>query len=69
MIAAAVTGNFAAGYLVCAVALLAGVVLYFFKNDDVPLPAQARPAVQPGRLRQGFLDFPGAATRISPGPG
>ena len=43
VIAAAVTGNFAVGYLVCAVALLAGVVLYYFRNDDVPLPAGARP--------------------------
>ena len=42
VIAAAVTGNFAVGYLVCAVALLAGVALYFFQSDDVRLPAQAR---------------------------
>jgi MFS family permease len=44
VIAAAVAGDFAAGYFVCAAALLAGVVLYFLKNDDVPLPARARPA-------------------------
>jgi MFS family permease len=43
IIAAAVAGNFAAGYVFCAIALLAGVVLYFFKNDDVPVPAQAMP--------------------------
>ncbi|MHA7223226.1 MFS transporter [Arthrobacter sp. RHLT1-20] len=42
VIAAAVTGNFAVGYLVCAVALLAGVALYFFQSDDVRLPAHAR---------------------------
>lgn len=58
VIAAAVTGNFAAGYLVCAVALLAGVVLYYFKNDDVPLPAQARPPFSlPGFVR-GFWISP-----------
>ena len=43
VIAAAVTGSFAVGYMVCAAALLASVVLYFFTNDDVPLPAHARP--------------------------
>ena len=69
MIAAAVAGNFAAGYVVCAAALLAGVVLYFFKNDDVPLPAQARPPFSLGRLSARASGSPRPATRISPGPG
>jgi MFS family permease len=58
VIAAAVTGNFAAGYVVCAVALLAGVVLYFFKNDDVPLPAQARPPFSLAAFLRGFWISP-----------
>ena len=58
VIAAAVTGNFAAGYLVCAAALLAGVVLYFFKNDDVPLPAQARPPFSLAGFVRGFWISP-----------
>jgi MFS family permease len=58
VIAAAVTGNFAAGYVVCAVALLAGVVPYFFKNDDVPLPAQARPPFSLAAFLRGFWISP-----------
>ncbi|XAS67286.1 MFS transporter [Micrococcaceae bacterium Sec5.7] len=45
VIAAVVSGNFALGYLVCAAALVAGVVMYFFKSDDAPLPADARPGL------------------------
>ncbi|MFJ5699747.1 MFS transporter [Arthrobacter sp. NPDC093139] len=45
VIAAVVSGNFALGYVVCAAALLAGVVMYLFKSDDAPLPAAARPAL------------------------
>ena len=59
VIAAAVTGNFAVGYVVCAAALLAGVVLYFFKNDDVPLPAQARPPFNLAGFVRGFWISPG----------
>ena len=58
VIAAAVAGNFAAGYLVCAAALLAGVVLYYFKNDDVPLPAQARPPFSLAGFVRGFWISP-----------
>ncbi|MGO4591093.1 MFS transporter [Paenarthrobacter sp. 2TAF44] len=58
VIAAVVAGNFAAGYLVCAAALLAGVVLYLFKNDDQPLPAQARPPFSLLRFFQGFWVSP-----------
>ena len=58
VIAAAVTGNFAVGYLVCAVALLAGVVLYFFKSDDVPLPAGARPPFSLAGFAKGFWISP-----------
>ena len=43
VIASVVSGNFALGYIVCAAALLAGVVLYLFKNGDVPLAPEARP--------------------------
>ena len=45
VIAAVVSGNFALGYLACAAALVAGVVMYLFKSDDAPLPAAARPAL------------------------
>jgi MFS family permease len=58
VIAAAVAGNFAAGYAVCAVALLAGVVLYYFKNDDVPLPVQARPPFSLGGFVRDFWISP-----------
>ncbi|GIU56384.1 MFS transporter [Arthrobacter sp. NicSoilC12] len=58
VIAAAVAGNFAAGYVVCAVALLAGVVLYYFTNDDVPLPAQARPPFSLGGFVRDFWISP-----------
>ncbi len=54
VIAAVVSGNFALGYLVCALALLAGVVLYFFKNDDVALPRDGRP---PFKLAEFALNF------------
>ncbi|KUM41275.1 MFS transporter [Arthrobacter sp. EPSL27] len=58
VIAAAVAGNFAAGYLVCAVALLAGVGLYYFKNDDVPLPAGSRPPFSLAAFARGFWISP-----------
>jgi len=54
VIAAVVSGNFALGYLVCALALLAGVVLYFFKNDDVALPRDGRP---PFKLAEFAMNF------------
>jgi len=54
VIAAVVSGNFALGYLVCALALLAGVVLYFFKNDDVALPRAGRP---PFKLAEFAMNF------------
>ena len=69
VIAAAVTGDFAAGYVVCAGALLAGVVLYFFKNDDVPLPRGGPAAVRSGDLSARASGFPRSATRTSRGPG
>ncbi|RKR12564.1 MFS transporter [Arthrobacter oryzae] len=58
VIASAVAGNFAAGYFVCAAALLAGVVLYYVKNDDVPLPAQARPPFSLAGFVRGFWISP-----------
>ncbi|WP_426997402.1 MFS transporter [Pseudarthrobacter sp. N5] len=45
VIAAVVSGNFALGYLVCAAALVAGVVMYLFRSDDAPLQAAARPSL------------------------
>lgn len=58
VIAAAVAGNFAAGYLVCAAALIAGVVLYVFRNDDQPLPAQERPPFSLAGFLKGFWVSP-----------
>ena len=58
VIAAVVSGNFAAGYFVCAVALIAGVVLYFFKSDDVPLPVQDRPPFSLSAFAKGFWISP-----------
>ncbi|WP_211877462.1 MFS transporter [Pseudarthrobacter albicanus] len=58
VIAASVAGNYAVGYLICAAALLAGVVLYFFRNDDVPLPAQARPPFSLAGFVKGFWISP-----------
>src|SRR6476661_2240963 len=55
VIAAAVTGNFAIGYIICAVALLAGVVMYLFKSDDVPLPAGDRPPLNWIDFLLGFI--------------
>lgn len=58
VIAAVVSGNFAVGYLVCAGALLAGVVLYYFRSDDVPLPAAARPPFSLAGFAKGFWISP-----------
>lgn len=58
VIAAAVSGNFGVGYLVCAAALLAGVVLYFFKNDDLPLPPGDRPPFSLAGFARGFWISP-----------
>jgi MFS family permease len=58
VIAAVVAGNFGLGYLFCAAALLAGVVLYFFKNDDVALPPQGRPPFKLAEFARGFWISP-----------
>ncbi|MGO4585360.1 MFS transporter [Arthrobacter sp. 2RAF6] len=58
VIASVVSGNFALGYIVCAVALLAGVVLYLFKNADVPLVREARPAFKLWTFVKGFWISP-----------
>ncbi|MBT2597433.1 MFS transporter [Arthrobacter sp. ISL-72] len=58
VIAAVVSGNFGLGYLVCAAALVAGVALYFFKSDDVPLPAAARPPFSLAGFAKGFWISP-----------
>jgi MFS family permease len=58
VIASAVSGSFALGYIVCAAALLAGVVLYLFKNDDVPLSAEARPPFKLETFTKGFWISP-----------
>lgn len=54
VIAAVVSGSFALGYLICAAALVGGVALYFFKSDDVPLPAEARPPFKLAAFLRGF---------------
>lgn len=58
VIASVVSGNFALGYIVCAAALLAGVVLYLFKNDDIPLPAETRPPFKLWTFAKGFWISP-----------
>ena len=58
VIAAAVAGSFAAGYVTCAAALLAGVVLYLFRNNDVPLPARNRPPLSLAGFIRGFWVSP-----------
>jgi MFS family permease len=58
VIAAVVSGNFGLGYLVCAAALVAGIALYFFKSDDVPLPANARPPFSLSAFARGFWISP-----------
>ncbi|WP_405473624.1 MFS transporter [Paenarthrobacter ilicis] len=58
VIAAVVAGDYAAGYWVCAAALLAGVVLYLFKGDDQPLPAGRRPAFALAAFLKGFWISP-----------
>ncbi|WP_369047469.1 MFS transporter [Sinomonas sp. P10A9] len=37
VVAAAVAGNFSLGYLVCAAALLLGVIIYLLRADDAPI--------------------------------
>src|SRR6478672_7065509 len=58
VIAAVVSGNFALGYVFSAVALLAGVVLYFFKNDDVALPSGGKPQFRLGAFLRSFWISP-----------
>ncbi|WP_115786836.1 MFS transporter [Arthrobacter silvisoli] len=58
VIASVVAGNFAAGYLVCAAALLAGVVLYLFKSEDAPLARAARPSFSLAAFAKGFWVSP-----------
>jgi len=58
VIASAVAGNFAAGYLVCAAALIAGVVLYLFRSDDAPLAPAARPPFNLADFLRGFWVSP-----------
>lgn len=43
VIAAVAAGHFGLGYVLCAAVLLAGVVLYYRRNDDVALPPGDRP--------------------------
>lgn len=58
VIAAVVSGNFAVGYFICAAALLAGVVLYFFKSDDVRLAPEHRPPFSFAAFAKGFWISP-----------
>ncbi len=57
VIAAVVAGNFALGYWLCAAALLAGVVLYLFKNDDEPLPSRERTPFRMVPFLKGVVAF------------
>lgn len=58
VIAAVVSGNFALGYVVCAAALVAGVVLYIVKSDDAPLVGVERPQFQFRAFARGFWISP-----------
>jgi MFS family permease len=55
VIAAVVSGNFVVGYLFCAAALVAGVVMYLVKSDDDPLPAGAAPPMNWAGFLLGFI--------------
>ncbi|MCH6468775.1 MFS transporter [Sinomonas terrae] len=54
VIAAVVAGSFALGYIICAVALVLGVILYLTTAADDPLP---RSAVGPFSLARFFASF------------
>ena len=54
VIAAAVSGNFALGYVVCGAALVLGVVLYVTSAADDPLP---RSAIEPFSMRRFLAGF------------
>ncbi|WP_415854013.1 MFS transporter [Sinomonas sp. G460-2] len=54
VIGAVVSGNFALGYLICAAALVLGVVLYLTTAADDPLPRAAVPPFSLGRFLAGF---------------
>lgn len=54
VVAAAVAGNFSLGYLICAVVLLACVVVYLLRADDIPL---SRSALAPFALRRFLASF------------
>ncbi|MGG5173129.1 MFS transporter [Pseudarthrobacter sp. J1738] len=55
VIAAVVSGNIAMGYIFCAIALLAGVVLYLFKSDDAALDPAALEPQDWGAFFAGFV--------------
>lgn len=57
-IGAAAAKNFAFGYLLCAVALLAGIVLYLFRSNDQPLLGKDRPPLSVRGFVQGFWISP-----------
>ncbi len=50
-VAAAVAGNFALGYIICAAALMLGIVMYLFTSQDQPLD----PALRPPFSLRGFI--------------
>ncbi|WP_087872812.1 MFS transporter [Arthrobacter globiformis] len=55
VIAAVVSGNFVLGYIICATALVAGVVMYLIKSDDDPLPAGAAQPMNWASFLLGFI--------------
>ncbi|WP_138444771.1 MFS transporter [Sinomonas susongensis] len=58
VIAAVVSGSFALGYVICGVALIAGVVLYLTTAADDPLPRAAVPPFSLGRFFASFWVSP-----------
>ena len=58
VIAAVVAGHFGLGYVLCAAVLLAGVVLYYRRNDDAALPPGERPPFALGAFLRSFWVSP-----------
>jgi MFS family permease len=57
-VGAVVAGNFALGYVLCAAALVAGMVPYLFLSNDRVLPAASRPPFAWAAIFAGFCISP-----------
>ncbi|MGO4384042.1 MFS transporter [Specibacter sp. RAF43] len=55
---AVVAGNFALGYVLCAAALVAGILPYLFLSNDQVLPARDRPPFSWAEFAKGFWISP-----------